>query len=256
MRKTFFTVLFVFAVVLAVALPVFVYSNFIYGDVSRENKAFYDAFAGIRVSANNNRVEVSRGIILVSDSKKGWYLSVYDDDLVGLIEVAYKIGNNYFSVIFDILGIGKYFIGDGSGKNGVNQCKVGRFISSDDGTGGGVEYHTIKEAPVEIMIDVDRVLLENTVFNPNFHYIAEENVISIVYSDPQDADSAIAPVEIVLNEGNFVEDDVLVMLPSKYSKRGFAGVVEKVVEIADGSKKYFLRQASLTDILIDGDLIF
>jgi len=38
MRKTFFTVLFVFAMVLAVALPVFAYSNFIYGDVILTNE--------------------------------------------------------------------------------------------------------------------------------------------------------------------------------------------------------------------------
>jgi len=157
--------------VLAVAIPVFANSYFIYGEVSRENKEFYDAFACIIESLNNNTVEVFKGIILVSDNNEGWYLFVCDNDLTGQIKVAYMIGNSYFSVVFDITGIGFYYIGDGSGKDAVSHCKVGEFIRFYDEADMGTltvrvfvstyEYYELngdpEPAPAGIIINVNDI---------------------------------------------------------------------------------------------------
>jgi len=67
---------------------------------------------------------------LICSNKDGWYLNVTADPVDGTIEVAYKISNDYFIVKFDVTGPGQYFVGDGSGKNGVNHAKVGAFVAN------------------------------------------------------------------------------------------------------------------------------
>jgi len=94
-------------------------------------KKQYDEFPAVKESANNNIVSVADGIDFVASNKDGWYLDV-TKDLSGSISVAYKIGNEYFLVAFDIDGAGKYVVGDGSGKNGVNHAKIGAFEVADD----------------------------------------------------------------------------------------------------------------------------
>jgi uncharacterized protein YjdB len=135
------------------------------------------------------------------------------------------------------------FGGCGGGGDG------GKGGSSNDNGNDEVETQFIK-------IGEEHVFLDNETFNPNIRHIANENVVSIVYGDEQDADKAIAPDEIVLSGGSFNKGDILLMPPSAYSKYGFSGVIEKVQEGPNGTKKYLLRQALVEDILIDGDLFF
>ena len=91
------------------------------------NKKDYDNFATVKESANNKVVPVQAGIDFVCSNKDGWYLNVTDDTLVGTIAVAYKIGNEYFVVMFEVDGKDTHRVGDGSGKNGLNHAKVGAF---------------------------------------------------------------------------------------------------------------------------------
>ena len=99
--------------------------NFIKGDVVTITKSEYDKFNAVKESANNEIIAVQKGLDFVCDNKLGWYLDVKDNALKGTVKVAYKIGGDYFLVTFNINGAGKYYIGDGSGVNGVNHAKIG-----------------------------------------------------------------------------------------------------------------------------------
>jgi len=123
MRKMIST-LSVFALICAMAVSAFAK---IEGEVTKIDKKAYDSFPAVKESANNKTVFITAGMDLVSDSKAGWVLNV-TENLSGMITVAYKIGNEYFTVFFEIEGEGIYWIGEGSGKNGVNHAKVAAFV--------------------------------------------------------------------------------------------------------------------------------
>jgi len=97
----------------------------IFGDVVKVDKKAFDVFAAPKMSANNNVVGLDGGT-LISDSKAGWFINI-TGNATGTLAVAYKISSEYFIVTFNIDGVGDYWIGDGSGKNGVNMVKVGVF---------------------------------------------------------------------------------------------------------------------------------
>ena len=99
--------------------------NPVFGDVIKVDKKAFDAFEAPKMPANNNVVGLDGGN-LISDSKAGWFITV-TGDTTGTLAVAYKISSEYFIVTFDVDGVGDYWIGDGSGKNGVNMVKVGVF---------------------------------------------------------------------------------------------------------------------------------
>ena len=99
------------------------------------DKKAYDTFSEVKYTANNNNVNTN-DISLVSDNnKKGdypngrWYISVTSEDMVGTIEVAYKISNKYYTGTVNINGAGEYNLGDASGNNGINSVKLGVFIA-------------------------------------------------------------------------------------------------------------------------------
>ena len=102
-------------------------AGFTGGNVTSIDKKAYDGFSFVKESANNKTVFVTDGIDFVCSNKEGWYLNV-KGDLEGTITVAYKISNDYFTVDFNINGAGKYWVGDGSGSNGLNHAKVGAFV--------------------------------------------------------------------------------------------------------------------------------
>ena len=122
--KKLFSLAFVFAMVFALVIPAVSAGA---EPVEIDKKAF-DAFPAQKHTANNKHTGLG-DFELVSDSKAGWRLFCNNPDLVGTIDVAYKIGPRYFIVTFDVNGEGEFYIGDGSGKNGVNMVKVGKFVS-------------------------------------------------------------------------------------------------------------------------------
>ena len=130
MKKLLYLIL-VFAMVLTFAVPVMavVPNGFITGDVTKIDKKGYDNFAGKEITSNNS-VTHFNGFDFVADNKtlNAWYIDVLDD-LKGTLEVAYKSGSNYFTVVFEIDGAGKYWIGDSKGSNGINMVKIGAFIA-------------------------------------------------------------------------------------------------------------------------------
>jgi|GEM_PF-3729430 len=107
-------------------------NNFNFRDGTRETitKAQYDALNG-KLPANNKTTALETGINFVASNKDGWYVQVADGALKGEITVAYKIGPNYFSVLFwlDGKGAANYYVGAGSGNQGVNHVKVGAFAA-------------------------------------------------------------------------------------------------------------------------------
>ena len=97
---------------------------------ARIDKKAYDSFTE-KFSANNKTGYIMDGIILKTDAKSGWFIIVNDDKLAGTLELAYKIGSDYFAVDLAIDGAGEYRIGDGSGKNGLNHVKIGAFKNDE-----------------------------------------------------------------------------------------------------------------------------
>lgn len=131
MKKVIATILSL-ALALAVAVPAIanIPNGFEDGERIQISKTIYDEFAATKESANNKIVKNVgdvAGIDFVCSNKEGWYLNV-TDELDGTIEVAYKIGSEYFTVAFKIDGTGMFYVGDGSGKNGINHAKVGEFV--------------------------------------------------------------------------------------------------------------------------------
>jgi len=109
--------------------------GFINGNSTTISKVEYDSFVTTKESANNKNVfEVGgvAGINLICSNSDSWYLEVIDDELAGEIEVAYKIGDCYSIVTFNIAGGGNYYIGDGKGKEGTNHAKVGVFCEDTE----------------------------------------------------------------------------------------------------------------------------
>ncbi|MCL1873728.1 MAG: hypothetical protein FWF85_06390 [Clostridiales bacterium] len=101
------------------------------GLVEKITEVEYKNYPFSKESANNKtvmNVGGVTGINLVCSNNDGWYLDVTDPELKGDIEVAYKIGSQYYIVVFKISGGGKYYIGDGKGANGINHAKVGEFV--------------------------------------------------------------------------------------------------------------------------------
>jgi len=119
-----------FAIILALAftitVPLSAAPQFTFGGVTAVNKNGFDAFAATKLPANNSKTDLGYGTF-VADNKAGWYLSVTEPATKGTLEVAYKIGSDYYIVAFKIDGPGNYWVGDGSGKNGVNMVKIGEF---------------------------------------------------------------------------------------------------------------------------------
>ena len=117
----------VLAMVLVFAVPVMATapSGFITGDVTQIDKKGYDNFAGTEITSNNSITQFD-GFNFVADNKtfNAWYIDVLDD-ISGTLEVAYKSSSNYFTVVFEINGAGKYWIGDSKGSNGTNMVKIG-----------------------------------------------------------------------------------------------------------------------------------
>jgi hypothetical protein len=122
MKKLLITVL-TLTMVLALAAPAFTASNI--------GKSAYDAFGGKAYTANNNTVvlDADYGIELQTNSQSGWYI-VVTKDTAGKLDIAYKIGSDYFlrTIEIDSNKNTSYRIGDGSGKDGLNQVKIGGFV--------------------------------------------------------------------------------------------------------------------------------
>ena len=158
------------ALMMSTAVPAFAAqtNDFIFsGEVTAISQSEYKAFDGVadakgktEFTANNSVFAVSDGISLVSDNKtkgaEAWYLNV-TKDLVGTIQVAYKISSGYYLVEFAIDGVGKYFIGAG---NAVNMCKVGAFV---DGS--------VIEEPVEVNLGfIGYYVYDGVVMSTSIHW--------------------------------------------------------------------------------------
>lgn len=145
------TLLFALTLVFAFVVPTLATESdgFIFGEVTEINENDYARFASTKESENNETIKNVGdvlGIDFICNNKDGWYLTVYDNDLIGSIPVAYKISNKYFIVTFEINGIGDYYVGDGRGSNGINHAKVGKFVDSDEEIFEFVGYnYTISE---------------------------------------------------------------------------------------------------------------
>ena len=104
------------------------------GDFVEVNKTVFDSFATYKLPSNNSTTKLEDNVTFVASNKDGWYINVTAEEVAGTIEVAYKIGSKYFIVTHEINGIGQYWVGDGSGNQGVTQVKVGYFIETEDET--------------------------------------------------------------------------------------------------------------------------
>ena len=125
MKQRLLAFVLVFALVFSQTLSVLSSVETTFGPVG-VSKAVYDGYTE-KLSANNRTALVADGIFIRSDSKDGWFVVVDDDAVAGTLEVAYKIGNAYYLVVVAIDGVGNYRLGDGSGKDGINQVRVGAF---------------------------------------------------------------------------------------------------------------------------------
>ncbi|MCL1873727.1 MAG: hypothetical protein FWF85_06385 [Clostridiales bacterium] len=135
MKKIFVATIVLAMLVIAFTVTAFatVPEGFIEGEeVFEIDKVQYDAFDEMLYDDNNTTytgVGGVDGINLVTNAHDGWYLEV-TKKLKGDIEVAYKIGPKYYVVAFKIEGIGKYYIGEGRGANGVVHVRVSEFVPS------------------------------------------------------------------------------------------------------------------------------
>jgi len=132
-----------FALILALAFTITVPSmastQFTFGEVTTVNKNVFDGFAATKLPANNTKTDLGYGTF-IADNKSGWYLSVTETDVKGTLQVAYKIGSDYYIVAFNIDGPGNYWVGDGSGKNGVNMVRIGEFVREASLPGKPVDF--------------------------------------------------------------------------------------------------------------------
>jgi len=83
-------------------------------------------------TSNNTTVPLRDGMTLVADNRihDSWYIHV-TDDLMGEIEIAYRIGSRFFTRTITIDGSGRYIIGDSRGSNGLTGVRVGEFVEGD-----------------------------------------------------------------------------------------------------------------------------
>ena len=110
-----------------------------------------------------------------------------------------------------------------------------------------------------IEIPEEQVLLENEVFNPEIRSVPGEDILSSSYDDPDnDKPRGAAPLQVVVSsaDGGYEIGDVMAAQPSSDAKYGFTGVVEGVTDNPDGTQTVTLRQALLSDVLVDGDIFF
>jgi hypothetical protein len=131
--KKLLPLIFAITMVLALAVPAMAVtpSGFISGTVATIDKKGYDGFSGKEITANNSTTTFN-GFSLVADNKtlNTWYINV-TSDINGTLDVAYKVGNAYYIVTFDIDGPGKYRIADSKGNAGANMAKVGAFVEAE-----------------------------------------------------------------------------------------------------------------------------
>jgi len=91
----------------------------------------YNAFGGVRHTSNNATREIANDVTFVADNNIHiqWYIRV-DADISGQIEVAYQISNQHFRRTIEIAGAGRYVIGDSRGQRGLNEIRLGEFMSA------------------------------------------------------------------------------------------------------------------------------
>jgi len=126
--KKFLSLALALTMVITLAVPIMAApSGFIAGKVVAINKNAYDSFKGKEITANNSSVAFDK-FSFIADNKtlNAWYINV-TDSIRGELEVAYKIGSQYYIVTFDINGAGKYFIADSRGSDGASMAKIGEF---------------------------------------------------------------------------------------------------------------------------------
>lgn len=132
MKRKLLSLMVGLVVLLSLAIPaVAAPTGFIAGTVAGTNKSGYDSFVGTEITANNSIVDFGCfSLVADNNTLNAWYVNVIDDiNIVGTLEVAYKIGSKYYIVTFDIDGPGKYWIADSKGNNGANSVKVGEYRS-------------------------------------------------------------------------------------------------------------------------------
>jgi len=119
----------------ALAAPVFAATAvpplFFGGTVQAIDKKGYDCFDGFEITSNNCSAKFDK-FSLIADNKTlcAWYIDVAED-ISGSLEVAYKVGSQYYIVTFAINGPGKYRIADSKGGEGANMVKVGAFEETE-----------------------------------------------------------------------------------------------------------------------------
>jgi hypothetical protein len=132
MKKILFRAM-VFAAALTILMPV----------ISIPAMASNDYFTGYNVEIDKDSYYQAEGLVLaepgktsfafgylVIDSKDGCYLRMTDPDIKrAYITILYKTNSGYGSVSFDITGPGYYWVGEGSGPNGVIQARIGRLLT-------------------------------------------------------------------------------------------------------------------------------
>jgi len=127
MKKTI-SILVMTALLLMMFVPV---SAIIDAGPETIDKKVYDSF-GEKYSANNKTTVITGDVTLKTDSKAGWYI-VVTEGFVGTVEAVYKISNEYYyKFIYFDGSFNEFRIGDGSGKNGLNQVGFGEIHVCDD----------------------------------------------------------------------------------------------------------------------------
>ena len=96
----------------------------------------YDSFQG-KFPSNNDTTVIAAGLRIVSSAHDGWWIHADETVTDGVLEIAYKIADEYFIVTFTIAGAGTHFIGDGRGAEGVNHVKVGPYGEESRGVDSG-----------------------------------------------------------------------------------------------------------------------
>jgi hypothetical protein len=130
------------------------------------------------------------------------------------------------------------------------------------GGGDGNDENDEPESEVSVpffVVSGDHVFLdEASVINPNVNGVEISEILSVFYEKESDRDHAVAAREMTLsNTGkNYTVGDVIVVPPSEKSTHGFAAVVEFASSGNNGTQILSLRQASIGDILTQGNLIF
>jgi len=95
------------------------------------DRATFDTFDYVdRITSNNQTAIINDAVKLVYSADSGWNIVVDDEDIKGVLPIAYEISNQYFFGEIWIRGAGEYHLISGSGNEEISNIKIGEYIET------------------------------------------------------------------------------------------------------------------------------